>query len=442
MTNSLAVSAVTTTLQYLLKKGLEKELSSGNVTAMPPDKVEASTTGEGQVNLFLYNISYDAAWRNMTIPNRVKPYESGFPPLPLVLHYIVTAYSKDDKHSDLVSHKLLGQAMSVLHDHPLLGADEIKATFVNQEDLSELSDQVERVRITPAPLSTDEMSKLWATFQTSYRISTTYQVSVVLIESTRAPKAPLPVLTRGEEDSGVQSQTSLDSPYPALYGITPPKKKQPSFEPGDKIVFDGALLSGDTVTALFKHPREKDPIPVDCDILSFSQVETVLPMDEPEKWPAGIYTVSLAVKRAGDQDRVTNEMAFALAPVICKPPDEPPPPPQPLPLVPLDGPLSVLRQARPQGPEHLDATITLLSLPPVRPEQTAFLLLSDEKGSQLTAEPRLDVKDPLVFILRDAPLSGGFYMRLRIDGVDSLLVEDYDAMPPKFDPDQKVIIHD
>ena len=46
-------------------------------------------------------------------------------------------------------------------------------------------EQIERVRITPQPLSVDELSKLWTAFQTHFRISAAYQVSVVLIESTR-----------------------------------------------------------------------------------------------------------------------------------------------------------------------------------------------------------------------------------------------------------------
>ena len=53
-----------------------------------------------------------------------------------------------------------------------------------------------QIRITPEPLTVDEMSKLWSSFQKEYRMSTAYQASVVLIESDRRARAPLPVLTR------------------------------------------------------------------------------------------------------------------------------------------------------------------------------------------------------------------------------------------------------
>jgi hypothetical protein len=41
------------------------------------------------------------------------------------------------------------------------------------------------VRVTLQPLSLEEMSRLWSTFQTQYRLSVAYEVSVVLIDSAR-----------------------------------------------------------------------------------------------------------------------------------------------------------------------------------------------------------------------------------------------------------------
>src|SRR5207245_2354500 len=97
--------------------------------------------------------------------------------LALSLNYVITAYGEDDE--DTRSHRILGRAMHVLNDFPLLGPTEIA--------------QAERVRITPLALSTEEISKLWMIFQTQYRISAAYQVSVVLIESSRGVKAAPPV---------------------------------------------------------------------------------------------------------------------------------------------------------------------------------------------------------------------------------------------------------
>src|SRR5262249_7015632 len=159
----------------------------------PPDKAAVAVEGKARLNLFLYQTTLNAAWRNAEVPQQLRPGEVGPPPLALDLHYLVTAYGIDEADPEVNSHRLLGPAIGTLHDHPLLGAREIEA----QLGESELQDQVERVRITPQPLSLDEMSKLWTAFQAQYRISAAYQASVVLIDSTRARTTPLPVLTRG-----------------------------------------------------------------------------------------------------------------------------------------------------------------------------------------------------------------------------------------------------
>src|SRR5262249_182056 len=178
-----------------------------------------------QVNLFLYQTLPDAAWRNLDIPRRVRPGETGQPPLPLTLYYLVTAYSDED--NDIKSHALLGKAMSILHDYPVIGADEIQNATKNDDGLknTNLPDQVERRRITLQPLTFEEMSKLWTTFQTHYRTSAAYQVSVVLIESTLPSKTPLPVLQRGEGDRGVTSQPDLTPPFPALNSLQAPERQ-------------------------------------------------------------------------------------------------------------------------------------------------------------------------------------------------------------------------
>jgi hypothetical protein len=54
----------------------------------------------------------------------------------------------------------------------------------------------------------------------------------------------------------------------------------------------------------------------------------------------------------------------------------------------------------------------------------------------LDASPRTEKTNTLVFNLREIP-SGDYFLRLRVDGVDSLLV-DRSVQPPVFDVSQKV----
>ena len=186
----------------------------------PPDEARNSTN-PNQLNLFLYQVLPNAAWRNMDIPQRVKSGETSVPPLALNLYYMVTAYGLDN--DDTFGHRLLGLAMRILYDHPLLGAQEIKAALPNPID-SDLENQVERVRITLQPLSVDEIFRLWSGFLTQYRVSVAYEVAVVLIDSTLPTRTPLPVLTRGKSDKGVTSQADMTPPFPTLTTATPPKQ--------------------------------------------------------------------------------------------------------------------------------------------------------------------------------------------------------------------------
>jgi hypothetical protein len=174
MSNSLAIAAVTATLRHLLDHGLNADVPGTRVTTRPPDKARDGSGGN-QVNLFLYQTLPNAAWRNIDLPAAGRA--SGQPPLALNLYYLLSAYGQNEDDPDPYSHRLLGEAMRLFHEQPLLDPAAIRAALPGND----LHEQVERVRISLQPLSLEEMSKLWSTFQTQYRISVAYEVSVVLI---------------------------------------------------------------------------------------------------------------------------------------------------------------------------------------------------------------------------------------------------------------------
>jgi hypothetical protein len=62
-------------------------------------------------------------------------------------------------------------------------------------------------------------------------------------------------------------------------------------------------------------------------------------------------------------------------------------------------------------------------------------------GSEIKAQPRLTPSDDLRFPVSadQAPSPADIYVRLRVDGVDSLVV-DYTKTPPAFDAAQKVTL--
>ena len=399
MSNPSAIATVTATLQNLLTA------VTTNVTTKPPASAREGGTGD-QLNVFLYSVQHSPAFRNAPMPHQSRDGERPHPPLALVLKYMVTAYGQND--DDVSGQGLMGEAMSLLHDHPLLGPSDIEGITPD----SKLQNQVERVRITPDTLSLDDMSKLWSSFQSAeYHLSVTYEVSVVLIESDRPAKTPLPVLKRGEDDRGAYVQTGLVPPFPTITGIEPPNQ-QPAAMLGDTLVLGGHHLVGDTVTVRFRHPLLAAPIELPALAGGKdSQVSVQIP-DDPTAWVPGLHSVEVIVATAGEQDRTTNALSVSIAPRILTiaPPS---------PIATVDG----------------DATITLTFSPEVRPAQHAALLLGDR---EVLAPDHPAQTDTLAFLVTDAPL-GDRHIRLRIDGVDSLLVN-RSVTPPAYDSAAQVTI--
>ncbi len=77
----------------------------------------------------------------------------------------------------------------ILHDHPALSPREILGAE-QSSSASGLDRHAERLKITPLSRSTREMLELWSVFATSYRASSAFDVSVVLIDSTGEKRTP------------------------------------------------------------------------------------------------------------------------------------------------------------------------------------------------------------------------------------------------------------
>ena len=412
MSNALAIAAVTITLRHLLQQRFDVESSGGiTVTTRPLDKVRDTTVSSGdQVNLFLYDTQINPAWRNMDIPSQVKPGETGGQLLPLNLYYLLTAYAQNDDFPEPTSHRLLGVAMSVFNDHPKITSADIRAALPTTDSSEyDLDLQEEQLRIVYQPLSVEEAFNLWSTFQVPYRVSAAYEVSVVLIESSLSAKTPLPIIRLQSDDRGPILQSNLLSPLPTLVSLQLPNQ-QASARLGDILILNGFHLDAENVVVSFIRLEISLELPVLAErTATFIKVQ--LP-DEPENWAAGLYTVLVQVTRAGEPTRTTNELSFALAPEI-------------LDIIP--------RQITPDA--NGEVTLTLILSPQVRPRQRVALLLGDR---EVLAQPHPNQTDRLEFRIAGVT-PGEYFVRVRIDGVDSLLV-DRTVTPPVFDQNQKVVI--
>ena len=194
MSNYLAIATVTASLQQVLMTPVGNAVVGAKVGFSRPD---ASSSTTPLVNIFLYQITPNAAYRNADLPTRRSDGSlAQRPTAAFDLHYIFTFHGDDTK---LEPQRLLGAVATTLHAQPLLSADNISNASSSFGFLagSGLDSQIERVRFTPTGLSLEEFSKLWSVFfQVEYSLSAAYQASLVLMESDDTPVPASPVLQR------------------------------------------------------------------------------------------------------------------------------------------------------------------------------------------------------------------------------------------------------
>jgi len=411
MSNASIIAAVTGALVNILTNRFSSDpsLSGVNVTSLPIDKARTGpNTNSNQLNLYLYQTLPNAGWRNLNPPVVVRSGENGTPPLALNLYYLFTAFGVDN--SEILSQRILGTAMSVLHDRPLLDSPDLKSALPGVDP----GDQIERIRFTPQPLSLEEISKLWTALQTQYRLSTTYLATVVLIDSQQPARSPLPVLARGKGDLGV---FSVPSPSPELFEVVP-AGSLPSAQLGTNLVLDGENFAGGGITARFSNSLLAAPIEIAPAIGGLDSSLTVaLPTAAAAMATLvpGIYTASLVVRRPPLPTWVTNEVPFGLAPQIT---------------------LNTTTAA----PGTVNLTITCT--PRIDPRQRVLLLFGDQQIAPQTMTNPADTTKPtsLTFQIPGVVASPTPYpVRLRVDGVDSMPFVAAGS-PPKFsfDPNQSV----
>lgn len=423
MSGALAIAGVTAVLREILTDalvdhGVSTIVAGATVTAVAPDRISLGNGAAEGLNVYCYGVSPNQGWRNAGLPSRNGRGERlTNPPLALDLHYLVTAYGAEDLHAEV----LLGHAAHRLHEVPALERDTVRSILQQPTILngrladSDLADQVEVVKITPESMSAEEISKLWTAFQASYRPSAAYRASVVLIQADEPLRTPLPVLTRGERDvgtgreEGVTVVSGLLVPCPTLTGVVPPED-QPVARLGDTVRLPGHHLDGAGHAVVFAHARFDDVEgAVAPDSVAADEVAVTIPVGAPADWPAGPYTVHVTLTRDG-KDRTTNTLALALAPTV-------------------DVPGIVVNTVG--STTTLDVPVT----PEVRPEQTASLVVGQR---EVTAEDHPVQTGTLTFVLEDAE-PGTHFLRLRVDGVESVLV-DRTVSPPEFDTTQQVTI--
>jgi hypothetical protein len=208
MSNTLAIAAVTSTMRHVLHEALggaqPGPVGGADVTTYRPGQLsDADTVGNDAsgLNVYLYQVTPNHAWNLSDLPTRHGDGSLARRPVAaLDLHYLVTAYGDEEA---LEPQRLLARGALALASTPVFTKAVIQAA-IDKYDAdptgfladADLADQAELVKVSPTPLSLEEMSKLWGVLGTPYLLSLAYTATVVLIEADAVPRRALPVRER------------------------------------------------------------------------------------------------------------------------------------------------------------------------------------------------------------------------------------------------------
>jgi hypothetical protein len=345
-----AIGGVSATLRSLIRDRMEfpDGVPDAPVTVGPPpfstSKDAEQRKEDPRLNLFLYRVTENGYLQNQEIPGRGSN-GYGHPPLSLNLHYLLTAYGNTQLNGqggttlfdDTNAHFLLGSAMRVLHDYPIV-TDQLTAVRAPSGGLllhTSLRDAFEKVRLSLEPLTLEDVTKVWTALALRYRLSAAYVVNVVQVESRRPRTFPRPV---GQPSSPTTPPLPTDSPSPGPWVYTlalqtptitevhvrrageTTEQPFPYARIEDSLVLRGTALSGPETRVRF------GDVEVPTTLASPHQVEARVPdtladttlIPEADRLQPGVRTVQVVARdpQVPHSAFSSNEAAFMLVPTV------------------------------------------------------------------------------------------------------------------------------
>jgi hypothetical protein len=181
MGDHAAIADTSESLLLLLRERLNGLVAPDHVTLVSPGEIELDTTP--WLAVFLYQVLPSTHLKNLQ-PERVDSRTLRPAPTWVDLFYLLVPYAQ--KRED--EHKILGRAIQGLGAAPVLRGSRLQGSLAGSDD---------RIRVLLHPLTLEEHLRLWHTFGSrSYKLSATYLVTPVSIESAAEPFDAPPVVER------------------------------------------------------------------------------------------------------------------------------------------------------------------------------------------------------------------------------------------------------
>jgi len=196
MSDFAAIRATSKTLFQLLTDEItnssEPSLNGVLIDLRSPKQMADAGNALG-ISLFLYRVIRDPDLQNRP-PVRVSRDQYKPEGIPVHLHYLVTPIrnNREDEHL------LLGKVIQVFNDFAVVRGADLQEVLKGSD---------EELRITMEALSMEDQSQIWFALQAPYRLSVSYEVQVVTIDTNRELVRTEPVLTRETTYSQVLSRS-------------------------------------------------------------------------------------------------------------------------------------------------------------------------------------------------------------------------------------------
>lgn len=401
MSNFLAIATVTETLHQLLQATVQQDVPGATVTMVRPED-DANGNQGARINVYLFRVTPNAALRNSDLPLR-RPNSAlqERPRVALDLHYLFTFFGNEGQ---LEPQRLLGSAVRTLHANAIVTrqmiTDVLGSTAFNFLAPSNLVEQPELVKLTPAPLSLDDLSKIWSVFfQTRYALSVVYEATVVLIEGDETPLTALPVKRRNLQ--------VLPFRNPRIDRVRNATGHNDPILAGDTVIVEGNRLEGD-VTNLRIGGHVVTPNSIGDSAISVTLTSPPLPAGGLRAGVQGIQVVQQVLfGTPSDPHRgfESNVAPFVMRPIVTA--------------------VSVAGNQ-----------VTVTVVPPVRSGQRIALLLNQRLGVSPAAHAfslppaAADTSTPIFTV--SGITAGSYFVRVQIDGAESPI--DVDPTNPTFGP--------
>ena len=396
MSNHNAIATVTATLWQLLQDAVSTDVVGAGASFLTPDGPATGVADPG-VNIFLYQVVPNAAWRNRDLPTRDDSSRLlARPRAALDLHYLFTFYGRDE---DFAPQRVLGSVVRALHSRPVLTRDQINHALTTHPILTpcDLANDVELVKFEELPLTLEELSKLWSVFfQTTYRLSVAYCGHVVLIETDDAFSSPLPVRHRK-----VYVETLREPNVDAVVAFS--GDSDPILT-GSEIRIRGTGLVGQAVDVQIDGTSALD-VSVPSDLEATAQLPPL---------SAGVHGLQVVHERLMGRPPTkhpasvsSNVFPFVLTPVLTS-------------ITPLN------QTSRTIGPNTYDSADLALTIDPIvsAGQRVAVLLnqqaTDDARSYTFAGETPIADTNTVTISVRDV-VPGQYLVRAQVDGADSPL---------------------